>query len=169
MIKIKIVKNDSDISVIIGLALVVCFLLSVAFLGNDLVLIKLGSEPLFSEPGYMEIYRVYLSKTYDLYMISNTLPGYIIDVRNMPAATYPFSDINQHPALMILSHHLVDLFNMLAQLDISFENRMQAPETPRDELEINKLKAVLNLIYKIQAILIYYVPTLPRLDLTRYT
>lgn len=162
------VKPDYDTVVYVGIALVVCFLLSAAFLGNDLIIIRLSCEPLYSEPGYMEILRVFFSSTYDLHIISTTVPYNHIEIPNMPAALLSFSDANGHPALQLLVFEFAKLYDMLVQLDISFHNRMVAPETYRDELELNKLKTVLNHIYKIQAILIYYIPSFPGLDLAQF-
>ena len=159
------VHQDNDNIILIGVAIVVCFLLCAVFLGNDLININLSCEPLYSQPGYTEITRVYISRTYDLFITSNAPLIYEIHIQNMPAAMNSFLDLNGHPAIQILYHHYLTLFEMLMQLDISFTNKMGAPETPGDELELNKLKTVLNLIYKIHAILTYYVPSFPALDL----
>lgn len=161
-------KTDYDNIVTIGIAFAVFFLLTAAFSARDVVVIILGSEPLYSEPGFTEILRVFFSRTYDLHIISTIIPDTHIIIPNMPGAFHSFTDATGHPALQQLVYNFLDLHHMLVQLDISFHNRMGAPETYRDELELNKLKAVLNLIYKIQAIIIYYIPSFPGLDLAEF-
>ena len=157
-----------DQAAMIALALFVGVLVAILFSGRPLIDIELSCEPLINSPGFSEKSRVFFTHSYHLFIRSISDPNLTIHIPDMPSPLFTFLNISDNLALDVLYRNLEILYNMLDQVNISFELRMNADPSFRDELEINKLKTILNLIFKIEAILKHYVPSFEGRDLSEH-
>jgi hypothetical protein len=110
----------------------------------------------------------------DYTLVIETLhdPRRLITIGNMPAILpyylFPIYLIYLSPGVSMLMSYIPELINILDQLEISFQLAMLRPETMSDEFVLNKLKTIIALILKIEAIIAIYNPGYQPRDLSRF-